>query len=542
MRARHLTRIRRISQAVFLLLFLFLLVESRLPQDVYQNYSLVFTDEPPELVIERPVGFFFQLDPLVVLSTLLSAGTLIQGAFWAGMVVLVTLFFGRIFCGFICPFGTIHHLAGRLRSSLKGQERFRASRRTPANRIKYFVLTALLVSAVFGLNAAGWMDPVSFLFRSIGLAVLPGLGEALKAGFDILARSEIKAFNLLSYGAEVLVAPVFGYGHTAFQTGWFIGALFLFVLFLNRIRPRFWCRVLCPLGALLGVFSRVSVLRLEKDEAACTHCGRCTAGCQGAASPEPGEAWQPAECVACFNCFDACPEDALRFRLAWQRPRLNPRPDMGRRAVLGGILAGVSLPFLGKLDPRATGVPDPRLVRPPGSEPEPAFLALCQRCGLCMKVCPTNVIQPALGEAGMAGFWTPHLNMLQGYCEFTCTLCGGVCPTGAIRKLGVREKTETPIRIGSAYLDRGRCLPWSGNGPCIVCQEHCPTSPKAITLRRETVPRAEGGAGSVQLPYVDLEQCVGCGICENKCPVRGRPAIRVISAGETRSLENRILL
>lgn len=543
MKARHLVRIRRVTQAVFLLLFLFLLVESRLPQDVYQNYSLVFTEEVPELRIDRPVGFFFRLDPLVVLSTLLSAGVLVQGAFWAGVVLLATLFFGRFFCGFVCPFGTLHHLAGRVRPALRGKARVQASRRTPASRFKYFVLVALLTAALFGLNAAGWMDPVSFLFRSVSLAVVPGVGEALKAGFDALARSDVKLLNLMSYGAEVLVAPVFGYGHTAFHTAWIIGLLFLAALFLNRLRPRFWCRVLCPLGALLGVFSRFRVLRLEKDEAACTHCGRCTAECQGAASPEPGEAWNPAECVLCFNCFRACPEDALRFRVGWQRPRLNRAPDMGRRAVLGGILAGVSLPFLGLLDPRATGVPDPRLIRPPGSEPEPAFLELCQRCGLCMKVCPTNVIQPALGEAGMAGLWTPRLDMLQGYCEFTCTLCGSVCPTGAIRELRVREKVETPVRIGSAYLDRGRCLPWSGNGPCIVCQEHCPTSPKAITLREETVPAADGeGSTRVRLPYVDLKQCVGCGICENKCPVRGRPAVRVISAGETRSLENRILL
>lgn len=542
MRAGRLKWVRRVSQGVFLMFFLFLLVESRLPQDVYRNYSLVFSEEP-ELHIDLPVGFFFELNPLVSLTTLLSSGSIIQGAFWAGILTLATVFLGRFFCGFICPFGTIHHMVSRIRPALKGQALVRASRRTSANRIKYFVLTALLLSAVFGLNATGWVDPICFLFRSISMAVIPGLGEALKAGFDSLALSDIKILNLLSYSAEVLVAPVFGYGHTAFQTGWFIGALFLIIVFLNRIRPRFWCRVLCPLGALLGLFSRIRILRLEKDESACTHCGECTAGCQGAASPEPGEAWQSAECLLCLNCFDTCPEDALRFRISPQKPRLNPTPDMGRRAVLGGILAGFSLPFLGRLDPRATGVPDPALIRPPGSEAETDFLRLCLRCGLCMKVCPTNVIQPTLGEAGMAGFWTPRLNMLQGYCEYTCILCGSVCPTGAIRNIGIREKVDTPIRIGSAFLDHGRCLPWSGNGPCIVCQEHCPTSPNAITLREEKVPDAAGGEDMVvQLPYLDLKQCVGCGICENKCPVRGRPAIRVISAGETRSLDNRILL
>ena len=215
---------------------------------------------------------------------------------------------------------------------------------------------------------------------------------------------------------------------------------------------------------------------------------------------------------------------------------------MGRRAVLGGLLAGFSLPLLGRLDGQLDKVSDPRLIRPPGARPEPEFLELCQRCGLCMKVCPTNAIQPALTEAGMAGLWSPHLKMTLGYCEYTCTLCGSVCPTGAIAALSGREKMGRPVRIGSAYLDRGRCLPWSGNGPCIVCQEHCPTSPKAIYLREDRVPGPGGGEERVQLPFVDLKECVGCGICENKCPVRGRPAIRVIAAGESRSVRNRILL
>jgi formate hydrogenlyase subunit 6/NADH:ubiquinone oxidoreductase subunit I len=147
-----------------------------------------------------------------------------------------------------------------------------------------------------------------------------------------------------------------------------------------------------------------------------------------------------------------------------------------------------------------------------------------------------------LTEAGMAGFWTPTLLMSQGYCEHTCTICGSVCPTGAIAEITARDKTGKPVRIGSAFLDRGRCLPWSGNGPCIVCEEHCPTSPKAIYLIDDQVRGPQNTKTQVKLPQIDLRQCTGCGICENKCPVKGKPAIRVIAAGESRSLRNRILL
>lgn len=309
---------------------------------------------------------------------------------------------------------------------------------------------------------------------------------------------------------------------------------------MNRLRPRFWCRVLCPLGALLGLFSRFSLLTLEKDAEKCTQCGLCVRECQGAAYPAPGTDWNKSECLLCLNCYSLCPENALTFKFRF--PKHGEKgPDMGRRALLGGLIAGFSLPLLGSLDGLFYGASAPGLIRPPGALKERDFLALCQRCGLCMKVCPTNAIKPALGEAGMAGFWTPYLVMSHGYCEHGCTLCGSVCPTGAIRKISSKEKTHMPVRIGSAYIDRGRCLPWSGNGPCIVCEEHCPTSPKAIILKKEYIWQSDDGK-IVQLPYVDLKKCTGCGICEYKCPIRGKPAIRVISAGESRSVENQILL
>jgi polyferredoxin len=537
---RHLVWLRRTLQGCFLLLFLYLVIESRLPQDVYIDYSLAFSGQQ-DLRLGQPVTFFFQLDPLVGLTSLLSGYTLVKGFVWAAGILVLTVLLGRVFCGFICPFGTVHHAVGTFKPALKGGRMLQANHKVPSQKVKYSILVLLSVAAVFGLNAAGLVDPIAFLFRSLALAVLPGLGTALRSLFEAMAASDIKFLNLASYAAEVIVSPVFGYNPPAYQTGWFIGLLFLVILFLNRIRPRFWCRTLCPLGALLGIFSRISILNLEKYAEKCTECNLCLKHCQGAASPRPDQEWEAAECLMCFNCQNVCPEDALAFRFAW-RPARNHQADIGKRAVLTGLAAGISFPFLARLDGRIDKVSDPRLIRPPGALAETQFLELCQRCGLCMKACPTNVINPALAEAGIAGFWTPRLIMTLGYCEYTCTLCGSVCPTGAIREITAREKVEQPIKIGSAYIDRGRCLPWSGNAPCIVCQEVCPTSPKAIFLKEDVVVTADKKTLKVQLPYVDLKGCVGCGICENKCPVRGLPAIRTIAAGESRSLRNQILL
>ena len=555
MKRKHLVWFRRLCQAFFLLLFVYLLVGTKLPQDVYLDYSPSF-EQVREIQIRGPVTFFFELNPLIWLTSMLSARQWIEGFGWAILLICATVLLGRFFCAFICPFGTLHHMCGTIRPARKGRDRIKANRPDPRRRFKYFLLIGLLMAAAGGVNYAGLIDPIAFLFRSLATSVFPAVGNGLRDFFETLAYSDIKIFNYLAYGLEAAAAPVFGYEDKAFHTGWAIGILFLVILFLNRIRPRFWCRFLCPLGALLGIFSRFSFLTLQKDKTKCTGCGACTRTCQGAASPDPAEVWQKAECLLCMNCTAVCPEDALTFRLKRSSPE-RKHTDIGRRALLGGLLAGISLPLLGRLDGKISKTNAPELIRPPGSLAEEAFLDRCQRCGLCMKACPTNVIVPAFSEAGIGGFWTPVLNMNLGYCEYTCTLCTGVCPTGAIQRLTAKAKIQTPVKIGSAYIDRGRCLPWNGNSPCIVCEEHCPVSPKAIYFKKDVIVRPKRAASDraipepekpemeeidVQLPFVDLSRCIGCGICQNKCPVKGKPAIRVISAGESRSLENQILL
>lgn len=554
MKNRRLLWIRRLSQAFFFCLFFFLLVMAQLPKDVSMDYSQAFSVSqnaetpgafaPPDIRISQPVTLFFQIDPLIWLSSFISSRQWIAGFGWAIAILITTLFLGRFFCGFICPFGTLHHMASAIRPSLKKKDMIAANQTMNSRRIKYFLFFAILFAAVVGLNIAGLFDPISFLYRSLALAAFPSAGVGLHDFFEFLAASDIKILNYLGYGGEALAAPIFGYENKVVQTGWIIGILFLIILFLNRIRPRFWCRTLCPLGALFGLCFLFPVLSLKKDADKCTHCGRCVQACQGAASPEPGQIWQTDECLMCFNCTTVCPENALAFCFKSFKTgdAKKQKTDMGRRALIGGMVAGVSLPLLGRLDGRSDRHPSPSLIRPPGSLPEPEFLDRCQRCGLCMKVCPTGAIQPALSVAGMAGFWTPVLVMSLGYCEYSCTLCTSVCPTGAIKLLSAKEKIKTPIRLGSAYIDRGRCLPWNGNTPCIVCEEHCPTSPKAIYFKKDTITRPDGQTLPVQLPFVDLARCIGCGICENKCPVRGKPAIRTLSAGESRSLDNQILL
>ena len=157
-----------------------------------------------------------------------------------------------------------------------------------------------------------------------------------------------------------------------------------------------------------------------------------------------------------------------------------------------------------------------------------------------MKVCITNGLQPTFLEAGLEGLWSPRLVPRIGYCEYHCTLCGQVCPTGAIRRLPLKEKMK--IRIGLAMIDKGRCLPYAYSTPCIVCEEVCPTSPKSIWFEELPVKDRSGKEIIVKQPHIDIDRCIGCGICEAKCPIGSRPAVYVTNIGESRSKTNQLLL
>ena len=298
--------------------------------------------------------------------------------------------------------------------------------------------------------------------------------------------------------------------------------ILLTVFFLERLGRRFWCRNLCPLGALLAILSRVSLLRGGHQEAACTQCGLCTKVCRlGAVDEERRIA--PGDCNLCLDCLDRCPEGIIGF--AFGKSAL-PQPGLGisRRAFTGMLASGLVLPAYSQIGAQ-TRLVIPELIRPPGSLEEKHFLDRCVRCGECLKVCPLNALHSTGLEAGWGGIFTPRLIPRIGYCEFNCTLCGQVCPTGAIRRLDLSAKQKTVI--GLAYFDRNRCLPYAKGFPCIVCEEHCPTPDKAIKFRE--VEGIDQNLRPVRMkqPYVVDRLCIGCGICENKCPLEGQAAVLV---------------
>ena len=535
--------LRRISQGVFLALFLFLLFQT--------TFRGSFSAAPGES-IELPwtVEAFFYFDPFAALLTFLTTFTVYSGLIWSLVVVGLTLIFGRVFCGWICPMGTLNQIISWVKPSKlgKGGKRIAANRTHPMRqRVKYYLLYASIGAALAGSAIGGIFDPIALAVRSIGLALMPASQYVMGQTHHMTAESGVKpvvfAGDALNY---VLAHGVWQGTQFHYHWGWLIGLLFVAVLFMNRIIPRFWCRVLCPLGALLGVLSRFALFGMVKRDDKCTECNLCLLHCQGADSPQGFTKWRQDECHMCLNCENACPEDVIKFGFLPRRKNTVSKPDTARRTAIATTAAGLAMiPAV-----RASGAFGPNFsakrIRPPGAVDELDFLDRCIRCGECMKVCPNNAIHPALSEGGIEGLWTPILIPRIGYCEQSCVLCGQVCPTGAIRRFTQQERKgeegKPPIKMGTAFYDFGRCLPWAMQTPCIVCEEFCPTSPKAIWVEEVDVPLRENKHGEdgsppkmtsvhLQRPHVDPSLCIGCGACENVCPVVDKPAITVSSVG-----------
>ena len=569
-RTFRITNVRIAAQAFFFLLFTFLLWVTWFSR--LEGY---------------PVSLFLEVDPLVGFATALSTHTVYRWLFRGLWVLIPTLLLGRVFCNWMCPYGTLHQFFGWVFDIRGNKARIESNRYRRIYGLKYLVLVVFLVLAAFGSLQIGLLDPICLLVRTFAVAVSPAVDL-----FSGELSASLAAFGVSDWVPSAAFTKPGTPDQRIFDGAWFVGLVILGLVGMNLVIPRFFCRVLCPLGAFLGVLSRFALWRIDRDVTKCTDCDLCLRSCEGASDPH--QALRKSECFVCLSCIDDCPEDALSFRLtplpvkahitgkpkaaagAGRRgggpgpaerpdpPRLFGQPvisrfwdterrgpDVPRRrallAVAGGVVAYPFLRLSAAVNDRAFGA---KTIRPPGSVEESEFLERCIKCDQCVNVCPTNVLQPATSsQAGLEGLWTPVMDFRIGFCQLNCTLCSEVCPTGAIqktslaRKLGVAEHEEDgPVSVGTAFFDKGRCLPWAMETPCVVCEEVCPVSPKAIGTYEEEIVRWDGKRVLLNKPYMRPELCIGCGLCEHECPVVDSPAVYVTAIGETRSKDRSLLL
>lgn len=480
-------------------------------------FSALVVCASESLVCGVAARWFLGMDPAGVVQVASAERDMPAGYVPALCVLALTLLAGRFFCSMVCPLGALVDVTD---SVFGAQGRVARPKTAGMRGGKYLVLGILAASAAFGLALAAFLSPLSIMARLVGLVLHP-LGMDAAGAFVRAARplAEDLGMTRIAYAA---VTPR-DYGLEALSAG--VAGIALAGVVLG---PRFWCRCLCPAGAVFALFSVRPLLVRRRVNEGCTSCMRCVERCPMLAiGPDPRKT-DHAECIACMRCARVCPVSAVGFLPGGGRTQGRGAGfSRSRRFVLLGVLfAAASGAVLARfLNP--VGLGGSRVaragfgvLRPPGSVPGGGFELRCVGCGLCMTVCPTNILRPSGALAGAGAAFSPTVDFSSGPCDTSCTSCTQVCPTGAIRPLSPAEKKT--VKVGTARIDTTTCIAWASAKACLVCDEVCPVG--AVELRRE--PHA-----ALAVPVVREDLCIGCGYCEHHCPVRPERAIVVTADG-----------
>jgi MauM/NapG family ferredoxin protein len=432
-------------------------------------------------VLPVPANLFSRFDPLMALVAMIGGKELIANMIPALITIVVTLLIGRVWCGWICPLGTVLHAYGPKFPKLPNWLR----------SIKYILLIAFVGGALLGVLAFMWFDPITIFVRPLAGTVFPYLLQksAPIAIPDGLAAQRVAEIPLRPLIHRELLIP--------------LGI----VLFLNLFAKRFWCRYLCPLGALIALTSKFALIKRYVDKKICFEWGCCLHSCPMDTIAYKDLSSDPGECIMCMDCIGDCPSGSTKFgRKA--KPTWVYSYDPSRRKALVGVAAGVAGAFLLRMD--AFKSKYQYLIRPPGAE-QNNFLSKCIRCGQCIKICPNNALHLVAKEGGIESHLTPVLIPRTGACDWECNSCGQICPTQAIPKLSLEQKRKQ--QMGTAVVNTEICI------RCLLCIKECPVKGALV---QGTIEGLKG-----KYPIVDATKCIGCGACEFICPIKGEAAIRV---------------
>ncbi|MBU0765663.1 MAG: 4Fe-4S binding protein [Bacteroidetes bacterium] len=427
------------------------------------------------------------------------------------VVILLTLLFGRIYCSVVCPLGILQDIIAWFSKKLGKKLPYKYLR--PANVLKYTVLAVTGVLMIAGsIFLLIQLDPFGIFGRMATQLIKPLyiMSNNLVAGF--LAKYDNYSLYHVDYKGFHRFTFVYSLS--------FLGLIFWFAFYKGRL----YCNSICPVGTLLGLVSKASLIRIKLDKDSCTSCGLCEKICKSGCIDTVQKKVDISRCVDCYNCLKICPQDAIKYGIV---PILKDKAgctgvDREKREFINKTIIGIAgLTGLSRLataknngNRTIPALSESTVVSPPGSQSISHLNKTCIACHLCVSSCPTRVLQPSFLEYGFLYIMQPRMDFRTNFCNYECTVCSEVCPSGAILPFKPGEKLT--VQTGVAKFIKARCVVETEGTDCGACSEHCPT--KAVKM----VPY-----GNVFLPDVDEKICVGCGACEYACPVEPLRAIYI---------------
>lgn len=439
------------------------------------------------------------------------------------LIIVLTIFFGRVYCSFLCPLGAMQdifaavgrkkrgrfYFSGRILRRLAGPSgrRRHYAYRKPLNWLRYGMLAVVAAATAAGIMILLILfDPYSIAGRFVSHFVEPLFVWAANAGISLLVFAGIRFFTL-----EQTHIPLAAFAVSTI--------FFVFIAGMAWKYGRLYCNTVCPVGALLGILSRISVFRPAIDNEVCNQCGLCSRVCKSGCIDAKAGVIDESRCVVCFECIAECPKKAVKFKKAWEGAKHEEEWSLARRGFMLAAAAGVGSLLLAapagmrtffRSAPAEASQKFP--VTAPGSLGLDHFRRSCTACHLCVSACPTKVLSPSLWTAGTPVFMQPVMDYEKGHCEYECNLCGRACPTGAIQPLALEDKKLAAI--GEAKLLEEKCVVYRFKKNCGACGEVCPTH--AISFKDRQ---------GVLYPEVEKKYCIGCGACELACPTEPKSIV-----------------
>ncbi len=473
------------------------------------SFILVFVDFR-NLIPAKYINIllYLQFGPSVIkfidLRTIAAAGFIV--------IVILTILTGRTYCSFLCPLGIGQDLFSRIGGRFRRKFR-RYGFKNPHTVLRYSILGITLVATlIWGIYMITLLDPYSIFGRFMTyfakpvVIVINNFLSGILGHFDLYTLNHItvKGYPLLVYSVPA--------------------AFFLLVGILSFTKGRLYCNTVCPVGTLLGLISRISLLRIKFDESSCTRCGRCAIGCKSSCIDFLRYDIDVTRCVSCFNCINICPDKALSYEIVGPKKKEHITDEGKRKFVAGSILFFLGLSRISRAQEKSVPKPTKEStvkenkkypVCPPGGASIEDFNKNCIGCSLCITACPNRVLQPAVLQYGISGIMQPVMDFHKSFCTYNCIVCTEICPTLALKPLVLEAKKLT--QIGKAIFIKDNCIVKTEKTACGACSESCPT--KAVHM----IPYE----GSLVIPETTDDICIGCGHCEFACPTTPYKAIFV---------------